>query len=307
MEVRHIEMAYPEDVVLGVGTPEDSSGDGRLEELFPEGRHHRQQGAGARSRQQNGTLRAEVLYLSRRSLEGAVIFVQARPPTWHSTLSLVATSRTMRRFAAMQYAVLSGANGLVLSTSRPAGRGCAVPSTSSAVASDCGSLGGGVGQHARCLGRVRLCALSQRTVGATSQAPRGGAGLTSLSQRMRVAAVMQQGLWPAHDLPLLCTSPACTDSRWAGSGRSPLAFGLHEAPASQQSTLAPSPHNPERVQEGVENAGRPVTALALFSHPTEVCNPLRAPPRQENATPALPYGVWRPNLGVEQAEVLCEI
>ncbi|TPP45499.1 hypothetical protein CGC20_31680 [Leishmania donovani] len=97
MEVKHIEVAYPEDVVG---------------ELFPEGRHHRQQGAGARNRQQNGMLPVGVLYLSRRSLEGAVIYMQARPPTWNSTHSLVATSRTMRRFAAMQYAVLGGANGL---------------------------------------------------------------------------------------------------------------------------------------------------------------------------------------------------
>ncbi|TPP47823.1 hypothetical protein CGC20_14185 [Leishmania donovani] len=244
MEVRHIEVAYPEDVVLGVGTPEDSSGDGLLEELFPEGRHHRQQGSGARNRQQNGTLPVGVLYLLRRSLEGAVIYMQARPPTWNSTHSLVATSRTMRRFAAMQYAVFCGANGLVLSTSRPAGRGCAVPSTCSAVASDRGSLGGGVGQHVRCLGRVQLCALSQRTVGATSKAPRSGAGLTSLSQRMRVTA--QQG---------------CS----------------YQWPALVAVSLAP------------------------------VCNLLRASPRQENATAALPYGVWRPNLGVEPAEVLCEI
>ncbi|TPP50633.1 Protein kinase domain family protein [Leishmania donovani] len=99
---------------------EDSSGDGLLEERFPEGRHHRQQGEAARNRQQNGTLPVGVVYLSRRSLEGAVIYMQARPPTWNSTHSLVAASRTMRRFAAMQYAVLSGANGLVLSTSRPA-------------------------------------------------------------------------------------------------------------------------------------------------------------------------------------------
>ncbi|TPP50148.1 Acetyltransferase (GNAT) family protein [Leishmania donovani] len=91
---------------------EDSSGDGLLEERFPEGRHHRQQGAGARNRQQNGTLPVGVLYLLRRSLEGAVIYMQARPPTWNSTHSPVAASRTMRRFAAMQYAVLGGANGL---------------------------------------------------------------------------------------------------------------------------------------------------------------------------------------------------
>ncbi|TPP49919.1 hypothetical protein CGC21_29425 [Leishmania donovani] len=84
MEVKHIEVAYPEDVVG-----------------------------------QNGMLPVGVLYLSRRSLEGAVIYMQARPPTWNSTHFLVATSRTMRRFAAMQYAVFGGANGLEASDSMP--------------------------------------------------------------------------------------------------------------------------------------------------------------------------------------------